>query len=142
MEALPGDVPVPLDQRGGEIGRTEHPRLTAVKGLLNIDEQKSFRASGLLDLMGDPARREIVKRLAEQPGRRLSVLQTLGAATPDEVKYKLRTLERAGAVVRNDERVYRVDPAAAKAASAYFDLLATVASASESEFTDVDRPGA
>ena len=122
--------------------RSEHPRLKAVRGLLNIDESKSFRAAEMLDLMGDPARREIVRSLAEHPGRRHAVEQVLPSSTADEVKYKLRTLERAGAIVRSDERIYRLDPGAAKAASAYFDLLSTVASAPDFETVHVDRPGA
>ena len=135
------DLPIPpdfdLDGR-----RREHPRLNAVRDLLHMEEAKSFRAHGLLDLLGDPARREIVERLAEHPARRHTVLGTLPSSTPDEVKYKLRTLERSGAITRNDEHVYRVDPEAAKAASAYFDLLSTVASVSESESVHVDRTGA
>lgn len=99
-------------------------------------------AEHMLEVLGEPVRRELVARLVSRP----SAVTELASELPisrSAVSQHLQVLKRAGVVsdrAQGTSRVYHVDPQALEILRAYFDSFWSRSLETFREFAEPDPP--
>lgn len=95
-----------------------------VASLLAVSEEELDEARRLLSLLGDPLRRAILEQVVQAPGRTRGLALATGAPAQD-IRHRVRSLWRGGAILRTRDNFYMAAPYPAACLRKYLDLLLT-----------------
>lgn len=95
--------------------------------LLGTSAAEIDRARSLFTLLGDPARRTILERIARQPQTATEALPRLTGMSVADTHHRLRSLRRVKLMKRGRHHIYSVDPQTLSHLRNYADLLITAA---------------
>jgi len=105
--------------------------LLRVAELLAVSKQEIDAARRLLDVFGDPLRRKVFERLALRSSGAVGLMKAMDAAYED-IRHRIRSLSKVGAITRIHDRCYGADPRAANSIRRYLDVLLTITSITQS----------
>ncbi len=112
-------------QARGDLG--DASELEWIGRLLGTSAAEIDRARSVFTLLGDPARRTILERIARQPQTATEALPRLTGMSVADTHHRLRSLRRAKLMKRGRHHIYSVDPQTLSNLRNYADLLMTAA---------------
>lgn len=130
MEESNGGPRRPALQSRARAGLGDASGLEWIGRLLGTSAAEMDRARSVFTLLGDPARRTILERIARQPQTATESLPRVTGMSAADTHHRLRSLRRVKLMKRGRHHIYSVDPQTLGNLRTYADLLMTAAALS------------